>query len=141
MPTTGVVIFIGDRGNPDGAPHLGRTQVRGVTDDAALNTLAGLLAGYSDAVIYKRSFTNETILNTDPPDANANVDYKAVCGARETGTGGSHSWEIPAFSGVVEEKSEGDRVTGAAMTDIIGAINANTGMTLKPTQGYVKQVK
>jgi hypothetical protein len=138
MAAKGVLVWRGDFGSPEG--HYGKSVVADVTTDEALATLQTALAAYSDCNKAKRSFSTQTIGTDTLPGADANVDLRAVCYFRDPTTLKTHSVTIPApKSTMIEDKPEGQRVTSAAMTAIVGAINTATGKTYSAMYGVIEQ--
>lgn len=138
MATKGVIIWRGDLGNPES--HYSKSQVPDVTDDTALGTLVTALDALTDCNDAKRSFISNTLLTDEEPDADANVDRKAVCYFRDPTTLKVHSVTLPApKSTAVENTDQGERVTSTAMGTVVTAINAATGKSYTALYGVVVQ--
>lgn len=138
MATKGLLVWRGDLGAPEG--HYGKSVVAEVTDDTALAIMQTALAAFSDCNAAKRSFFTQTVGTDTMPAASANVDLRAICYFRDPTTLKVHSVTIPApKSTAYEDKAEGVRVTSAAMTAIVAAINTATGKSYTALYGVVIQ--
>jgi len=138
MPTKGVIIWRGDLGNPKS--HYSKSQIANVTDDTALGVLVTALDALTDCNDAKRSFVTNTLLTDSAPGADANVDRKAIGYFRHPTTLKVHSITIPApVSTACEDTSDGERLTSAAMTTIVNAINTATGLSYTALYGVVIQ--
>jgi hypothetical protein len=138
MPTNSTAIWRGDYGNPES--HYSKSQIAGVTDDTALNTLLTALAALTDCNLAKRSFISNTLVTDTAPGASANVDRKAVAYFRHPTTLKTHSVTIPApKSSACEMTDQGERLTSAAMATIVSAINTATGLSYTALYGVVTQ--
>ena len=135
--TKGVAIWRGDLGNPE--THYSKSMIAEVTDDAALATLVTALAALTDCNAAKRSFISNTSLTDSAPGASANVDRKAVCYFRDSTTLRVHSITLPAPKSSISEEGDNERVTAAAMTTIVTAINTATGKSYTPLYGVIIQ--
>lgn len=138
MPTKGVIIWRGDSGNPKS--HYSKSQIASVTDDAALSTLITALDALTLCNDAKRSFVSNTLLTDSAPGASANVDRKAIAYFRHPTTLKVHSLTIPApVASACENTDNGERLTAAAMSTIVSAINTATGITYTALYGVVIQ--
>lgn len=138
MAQKGIVIWRGDLGSPES--HYSKSQISDVTDDTALATLVTTLTAYTLCNAAKRSFVTLTLGTDEEPGADANVDRKAICYMRDATTLKVHSITLPApVDTAVEDTAEGERVTDAAMTAIVDAINSATGKSYSPLYGVVIQ--
>lgn len=136
--TKGVIIWRGDAGNPES--HYSKSQISDVTDDTALQTLVTALLPYSDCNAAKTSFVANTLGTDSEPGADALVDLKAVCYMRDPDTLRVHSVTIPApVATMYTTEDQGDRVTSAALTAIVGAINTATGKSYTALYGVIIQ--
>jgi len=141
MAKKGTIQFLGDRGNPSGSPHVAKTVVNGISDMAALEVLAPLLADRSDGVLYRVSLSEEQIDSPSEPGTDANIDVRGVIVARNKDTGATHKWEIPAWDGTVNEEADGDRLDSVEIATIVSKITTNTEAEYEPLYGYLKQVR
>jgi hypothetical protein len=136
MAAKGLLVWRGDFGSPEG--HYAKSGVADVSDDAALAVLQTALAAYSDCNAAKRSYFTQTLGTDALPAADANVDQRAICYFRDPTTLKVHSVTIPApKSTAIEDKPEGVRVTAAALTAIVAAINTATGKSYTALYGVV----
>jgi hypothetical protein len=126
--TKGVVVFIGDYGNPES--HLAKSMYRDITDSAALDTFVTALALRTDCNIYSKHFNSVTETGSGAPDASANVDIKAMIVVKDSADGSIHKFMIPAPKAAdFEEQGQGDRYTDAALSAFVTALNVATGKT------------
>jgi hypothetical protein len=133
----GVVIWRGDLGNPE--THYSKSMIADVTDDAALGVLVTALAALTDCNAAKRSYLALTSLTDSAPAADANVDRKAVCYFRDPTTLRVHSITLPAPKASISENGDNERVTAAAMSTIVTAINTATGKSYTALYGVIIQ--
>jgi hypothetical protein len=138
MATKGIIIWRGDSGNPES--HYSKSQIPDVTDDAALATLVTALDALTDCNDAKRSFISNTLLSDSEPGADANVDRKAIAYFRDPTTLKVHSITLAApVSTATEMTDQGERLTAAAMSTIVAAINTATGKSYTALYGVVIQ--
>lgn len=128
----GTIVFHGDRGTSQ-SPHTSKAVVNGVTALAALETLAGVLGGYSLCNVGRQSAVDFAAGTPSAPVANANVDERAIIYMRDTANDTVVSVTIPAWDETtypLEASSEGDRIAAADVTAITAAVATATGKTL-----------
>lgn len=138
MASKGVIVWRGDSGNP--SAHYSKTQIQEVTDDAALVTLITALDALTLCNSAKRSFIANILMTDAFPGASANVDRKAIAYFRHPGTLKVHSITLPApVATACVMTDQGERLTSAAMTTIVDAIAAATGVAYTSLYGVVLQ--
>lgn len=138
MATKACIIWRGDLGNPKN--NYSKSLVDSVTDDTALGTLVTALAAYTDCNSAKRSFLTITGMTDSAPSADANVDRKGIVYFRHPTTLKVHSITIPAPKSTATEDTDlGERMTSAAVSAIVSAINTATGVSYTALHGVVIQ--
>lgn len=138
MANFGTIIFVGDYGSPEA--HLAKISVRGVTDDAALGTLATDLSGWSLCNLRARSISTYTDLGGDAPAEDANVDQKAVVYMRDQSDNSIVRVSIPAPDPTnIESTGAGDRLSAAAVSAIATSMGTATGKTFTGLYGKIIQ--
>jgi hypothetical protein len=113
-------------------------------DDAAAVIFLTALATHTDCNISKRVFLTTTSMTAAAPGAAVNVDRKAVIYFRHPTTLRTHNFTINAIAAADVESiagSEGERVTSAAMTTLVGLIATLTGIAFSPLYGVVIQAR
>jgi hypothetical protein len=136
--TKGVVIYRGDYGNPES--DYAKAQLGDVTDDAAFATFLGTLGSHTLCNVAKRSFLTVTLMTDSAPDADANVDRKAILYFRDPTTLKVHSFTIVSpVAADCEPAGQGERLTAAAVTALVAAINTATGKSYTGLYGVVVQ--
>lgn len=133
----GIISFLGSCGNNK---DLQKRDCRiwyktGAFTASALYLIAQKLQTYSNA-----NLTGYSLLQRDhlanPLPTTANLDEKAQIYMKDSSDGTIHSIEIPAAKAAMFEKQgEGDRVTVAALNDIVSTIATQTGRSLVPLYG------
>jgi hypothetical protein len=111
-------------------------------DDAAAIVFLTALDAHTDANISKRVFSNVTSMTGAAPGTGVNVDRKAVIYFRHPTTLRTHNYTVNAIVAADTEEvagSEGERVTAAAMTAIVGDIATLTGIAFIALYGVVIQ--
>ena len=140
MPDKLVVQYRGDLGRQPS--HFANSSVDGVTDDTAGATFCTALAAHTNANISKRVFLTTTSMTGGKPGTGVNIDRKAIIYFRHPTTLRTHNFTI---NGIIDadcesiEGSDGERVTAAAMTTLVGLIETATGIAYIPLYGVVIQ--
>lgn len=138
MATKGTLIFRGDLGSPKS--HYAKTTIEGVTDDAALVTLMGVINSHTYANMAKRIFSSITPGTDEAPELAVNVDRRAVIYFRHPTSLKVHSITIPGINAAsCEGVAEGERVTQANVVGIVAAIATATGVDYTALYGVVEQ--
>jgi len=136
----GIIVFKGDKGSPEG--HFTKSRIMEVTDAVALTTLVAALSVHTNCNIAKHSFSSTTGITTSPPggDPPVNVDRKAILYFTDLTDMSTHSFTLPApVDADVELQDQGERITAAAMTTLVGLLNDATGKSYTPLYGVVIQ--
>jgi len=124
----GTIIWRGDAGRPKN--HYSVSRIEGVTDDAALNTLITTLSAHSDCNVAKRVFNSITLMTDSAPGADANVKDRALITMRNPANIHVVKYEFAAPKAASVELGEhGDKLTSAAETAIVDAINIALGLS------------
>lgn len=140
MPDKLTVQYRGDLGAPPS--NFAQSVVENALSDAASITFLTALALHTDANISKRVFSEITSMTGAAPGSGVNIDRKAVIYFRHPTTLRTHNFTVNAIVAADTEEvvgSEGERVTSAAMTAIVGDIETLTGIAFIPLYGVVIQ--
>jgi hypothetical protein len=140
--TKGIFCFRGSVGG-SGKLHLFRSEILGVKSVSPvsnLTTFCGSMAPKTNALIRELTYCISQAYSTADPPADRNVDRIATVFYREgsAGTVRRFSFPLPVAS-IVEDRSSGERLTVAAVEEIVGFIATATGQTLYPLYGIVTQ--
>jgi hypothetical protein len=136
--TKGIICFRGSAGG-SGKLHLYRGEVLGVKY-ATLDTFSSAMVSKTLAKIRERTWLRTDPSDTAVPPADRNVDRIATVFYREGSTGSVRRFSFPLpVASIVEERSSGERLTVAAVEEIVGLIATATEQTLYPLYGIVTQ--
>ncbi len=131
-----VITWQGDFGG-SGNNFLGKTVIRGVSTDAALVTLLGVLDGLTLANAARRSFNAVNVMQDTPPVAGADMDGKLVIVMKDPSTDLVTKMSIPAPDDAdFVETSNGLRLSAALLASTVTAINTATGKSYNGLYGY-----
>jgi hypothetical protein len=136
----GVIVWRGDLGSPPN--NFSKTTIEGVSDDAALATLAGVMSAHSDCNPARRSFNAVTAMTNEAPGVSANVDEKGLIYFQDPTNLHTLSTELPAPKSTSREEIAGtkfERLTETCLSDIVTAINTATGNSYTALYGKVIQ--
>lgn len=111
----------------------------GVATRAAMETLQGVLEGYTACNTKRNAFHDISVLSPATP-VGANRDRKAIINTQDD-VGHVHSWEIPGYNGATTQEKEGERVEDVALTAIVAAIATATGLSLTALESPVIQTR
>jgi hypothetical protein len=140
MPDKVLVQYRGDLGDPPS--NFAQSVIDNPISDAAAVTFLTALDAHTDANISKRVYSTVTSMTGAAPGSGVNIDRKAVLYFRHPTTLRTHNFTVNAIVAADTEEvvgSEGERVTTAAMTAIIGDIETLTGIAFIPLYGVVIQ--
>ncbi len=132
-----VISWHGDRGT-SGAPHISKSVINGVTDKAALVTLATALGAYTLCNRGRAAVNDYDGGSPSAPGVNANVDERAVIYMKDTADDSIVSITLPAWDVTtkpLDEDSDGDRIATADVTAITALVATATGKTLQGLWG------
>lgn len=133
-----VVVFKGDYGRPPN--HYSKTVINGIISEAALTTFLPTLGALTDANASKQSFNVISVINLEAPEADANVDKRAVLYFQDILDLSMTSLEVPApKADIIESTPNGDRVKKSEGDAVATALNTATGKTYVFTHGEVYQ--
>lgn len=141
----GVVYLLGDVGT-EGDP-IRKTRFDGITDLAALNTLATALKwvdpnGFSLCNVAKVSFSTMDDKGAARPGTTVDVDEAAVIVTRKVSDGSMHRHSVAApESTIFTLESVGKRMTAAKVAEFAAALSAATGDTYVGLYGYKTERK
>lgn len=127
----GTIMWHGDRGTGK-SPHLGRSTIKGVTDKAALLTLATGLAAYTLCNRGRASVNDFDAGTPSAPSANANVDERAEIFMYWAEEDSVVSLTLPAWDTTtypLDDASEGDRISSTDVAAIAALMATATGRT------------
>lgn len=134
----GILVWKGDLGSPP--THVRRSEVSFPLSQNALGTFFDALLTYTDCKRQKASIVESNQYGDPAPGADVNVDRWAKIFFRDPTTLGIHSFSLPGIkSSAVEGTNRGERVTLAALSAIVTAINTLTGKSYTPLYGVVMQ--
>jgi hypothetical protein len=127
----GTIVWHGDRGTGK-APHTGRSTIKGVTDKAALLTLAAALAVYTTCNRGRASVNDFDGGTPSAPGVDANVDERAELYFYWEEEDSVVSLTIPSWDTAtypLDPASEGDRIVAADVNAIAALMATATGRT------------
>ena len=124
----GTINIHGDRGSGSGS-QVAKMRINGVTDKAALVTLATGLAAYTSGNIGRQAVSDFATGNPAAPDNDTNLDKRGIIYFQDT-DGSVHSITISGWDTTakpVDDTLKGDRIKAVDVAAITALINAATG--------------